>query len=71
MNTLFEEVLTKNKWIRQATGLDQDMSPLEETWRKFTEKIADFDTLLAEQLNHLKGLIKGRTSELQDAITKY
>lgn len=26
---------------------------------------------MAEQLKHLKGLIKGRTNELQDAVTKY
>jgi len=71
MNLLFEEVLTKNKWIRQATGLDRDLATLEETWRRFTEKIADFDTLLAEQLKHLKSLIKSRTVELRDAISKY
>lgn len=35
MQTLFDEVLLKNKWIRQATGLDNDLSSLEETWAKF------------------------------------
>lgn len=29
MQLLFEEVLTKNKWIRQATGLDRDLTDLE------------------------------------------
>lgn len=71
MQTLYDEVLLKNKWIRQATGLDHDLTSLEQTWAKFCEKISDFDTLLAEQLKHLKSLIKGRTSDLRDLVGKY
>lgn len=29
MQTLYDEVLLKNKWIRQATGLDHDLTSLE------------------------------------------
>lgn len=35
MNNLYEEVLKKNKWIRQATGLAHDFKSLEDTWNKF------------------------------------
>ena len=47
MENLYEQLLTKNKWIRQSTGLGHDLNNLEELWAKFVEKISDFDTLLA------------------------
>ena len=66
MEGMYEQVETKNKWLLQTTGFAHDISRLADLWERFSEKISDFDSLLKEQLEHLKSLIAGRDRELQD-----
>lgn len=66
-----EQVHIKNKWLLQTTGFSHNIEKLGDLWEKFTFKISDFDTLLKEQLEHLKSLISGKTSALKDEIEKY
>jgi hypothetical protein len=43
---------------------------MERNWEDFAGKLADYDTLLAEQIQHLKGLIDGRVREIEAELTK-
>lgn len=61
----------KKKWILQATGYNHQTEDIEEAWDQFTAKVQDYDTLLAEQIQHLKGLVDSRVRELEVEINKY
>ena len=52
----------KKKWILQATGYNHETDEMESQWEEFSQKILDYDNLLAEQIEHLKGMIDGRIS---------
>ncbi len=56
----FDEILIKKKWILQATGYHHETAQIEDDWNEFNIKIQDYDTLLAEQIEHLKSMISGR-----------
>lgn len=47
----------KKKWILQATGYSHDTDDLESVWEQFSTRVLDYDNLLAEQIEHLKGLV--------------
>lgn len=40
----------KKKWILQATGYNHNTQKLEADWEEFSEKVLDYDNLLAEQI---------------------
>lgn len=54
----------KKKWILQATNYNHDTEKLESDWEEFSLKIQDYDNLLAQQIEHLKGMIDGRIQEV-------
>lgn len=66
-----DEIIIKKKWILQATGYQHETEELESQWEEFSEKVQDYDNLLAEQIEHLKGMIDGRISEVVQEIQKY
>lgn len=68
MESMNEQVHIKNKWLLQTTGFSHNIDKLGDLWEKFTLKISDFDTLLKEQMEHLKSLIQGRTNEIRNLI---
>ena len=47
----------KKKWVLQATGHNHPTELIESSWQQFSIKVTDYDSLLAEQLQHLKGLV--------------
>ena len=61
----------KKRWIMQATGYNHPTDQMEADWETFTAKVADYDTLLAEQIEQLKGLVESRTRELEEEVGKY
>jgi hypothetical protein len=65
-----DEILMKKKWILQATGYNHDTDDMERNWEDFAAKLADYDTLLAEQIQHLKGLVDARVKEIETELTK-
>lgn len=71
MKRKLDEIIMKKKWILQATGYSHDTQDLEQDWEQFANKVLDYDNLLAEQIQHLKGLVEGRTKELEAEIAKY
>lgn len=56
-----DEILIKKKWIMLATGYNHDTTNMEQSWEEFAEKLLDYDNLLKEQVEHLKGIILSRT----------
>lgn len=60
-----DEILMKKKWILQATGYQHDTQQLEQDWDEFSAKVMDYDNLLAQQIQHLKGLVDSRVKEIQ------
>ena len=71
MKKKLDEIIMKKKWILQATGYNHDTDDLESIWEQFSTRVLDYDNLLAEQIEHLKGLVDGRTRELDTEIAKY
>lgn len=65
-----EEILMKKKWILQATGYAHDTDRMETLWEEFAGKLADYDALLAEQIEHLKGLVASRMQEIEGELGK-
>lgn len=60
MKKKLDEILMKKKWILQATGYNHPTEDVENAWDEFNGKVQDYDTLLAEQIEHLKGLVDSR-----------
>jgi hypothetical protein len=65
MKRKLDEILMKKKWILQATGYNHDTEAMEKNWDEFSSKLADYDTLLAEQIQHLRGLVDSRVKEIE------
>ena len=71
MKKKLDQILMKKKWILQATGYNHPTEDVESAWEEFVTKVQDYDTLLAEQIEHLKGLVDSRVKELESQISKY
>ncbi|EGR34149.1 hypothetical protein IMG5_022750, partial [Ichthyophthirius multifiliis] len=50
----FQSIQTKNKLLRNLIGMVQNTQNIEQKWESFEAIIADFDKILAEQMNQLK-----------------